>query len=73
MNRIYEIEEGRPFWKLRPMQLAVTVAAVVAVAVIAVILVVSGRSRMPSARRWASVNPSASCGRSRNGRCSPSS
>lgn len=42
MNRIYEIEEGRPFWKLRPMQLAVTVAAVVAVAVIAVILVVSG-------------------------------
>jgi membrane protein len=42
MNRIYEIEEGRPFWKLRPMQLAVTVAAVVMVAIIAVILVVSG-------------------------------
>ncbi|MEI5582751.1 MULTISPECIES: YihY/virulence factor BrkB family protein [unclassified Agromyces] len=42
MNRIYEIEEGRPFWKLRPVQLGVTVAAVVLVAVVAVILVVSG-------------------------------
>ncbi|KZE94169.1 MULTISPECIES: YihY/virulence factor BrkB family protein [unclassified Agromyces] len=42
MNRIYEIEEGRPFWKLRPIQLGVTVAAVVLVAVVAVILVVSG-------------------------------
>ncbi|GGI47841.1 membrane protein [Agromyces flavus] len=42
MNRIYEIEEGRPFWKLRPVQLGVTVAAVVAVAIVAVILVVSG-------------------------------
>ena len=42
MNRIYEIEEGRPFWKLRPVQLGVTVVAVVLVAVVAVILVVSG-------------------------------
>ncbi|MBM7504344.1 YihY/virulence factor BrkB family protein [Agromyces aurantiacus] len=42
MNRIYEIEEGRPFWKLRPVQLGVTVAAVVLVALVAVILVVSG-------------------------------
>ncbi|MFE5673266.1 YihY/virulence factor BrkB family protein [Agromyces sp. NPDC056523] len=42
MNRIYEIEEGRPFWKLRPVQLGVTVAVVVAVAIVAVILVVSG-------------------------------
>jgi membrane protein len=42
MNRIYEIREGRPFWKLRPVQLGVTVAAVVLVAVVAVILVVSG-------------------------------
>ena len=25
MNRIYEVEEGRPFWRLRPMQLFVTV------------------------------------------------
>lgn len=42
MNRIYEIEEGRPFWKLRGTQLVVTVIAIVLVLVIAVILVVSG-------------------------------
>ncbi len=42
MNRIYEIDEGRPFWKLRPMQLFVTVVTLVLVVVIATILVVSG-------------------------------
>jgi membrane protein len=42
MNRIYEIEEGRPFWKLKPAQLLVTVIAIVLVVVAAVILVVSG-------------------------------
>lgn len=42
MNRIYEIEEGRPFWKLRPMQLVVTVVTVVALTVVAVALVLSG-------------------------------
>lgn len=43
MNQIYEIDEGRPFWKLRPMQLLVTVITLVLVVVIAVILVISGR------------------------------
>jgi membrane protein len=42
MNRIYEVEEGRPAWKLRPMQLVVTVVTVVLCAVALVILVVSG-------------------------------
>ena len=42
MNRIYEIDEGRPFWKLRPLQIAVTLLAVVMICVIAVGLVVSG-------------------------------
>lgn len=42
MNRIYEIDEGRPFWKLRPMQLLVTVIAVVALALVALGLVLSG-------------------------------
>src|SRR4051812_47033653 len=42
MNRIYEIEEGRPFWKLRPMQLLVTIIAIVLILVIAVVLVMSG-------------------------------
>ncbi|MDN4613985.1 YihY/virulence factor BrkB family protein [Leifsonia sp. F6_8S_P_1B] len=42
MNRIYEIDEGRPFWKLRPTQLLVTVITLVLVGICAVILVVSG-------------------------------
>ncbi len=42
MNRIYEIDEGRPFWKLKPQQLLVTVITLVLVAVVALILVVSG-------------------------------
>ena len=43
MNRIYEIDEGRPFWKLRPVTLGVTVLAVVVAVVAAVIVVTSGR------------------------------
>src|SRR6476661_1667730 len=42
MNRIYEVEEGRPFWRKRPMQLIVTVLSVTLCAVALVILVVSG-------------------------------
>jgi len=42
MNRIYEIEEGRPFWKLKPVQLLVTIIAIVLLVIAAVILVVSG-------------------------------
>ncbi len=42
MNRMYEIDEGRPFYKLRPVMLLVTIIAVVLVALVAVSLVVSG-------------------------------
>ncbi|WP_353827472.1 YihY/virulence factor BrkB family protein [Agromyces sp. SYSU T0242] len=42
MNRILEIEEGRPFWKLRPFQILITVGAILLVTIVAVILVVSG-------------------------------
>lgn len=42
MNRIYEIDEGRPFWKLKPQQLLVTVITVVLVTIVVLILVVSG-------------------------------
>ncbi|WP_240757596.1 YihY/virulence factor BrkB family protein [Nakamurella flava] len=42
MNRIYEIDEGRPFWKLRPLMLVITLAAVILAALVAVGLVVSG-------------------------------
>jgi membrane protein len=42
MNRIYAIEEGRPVWKLRPLQLAVTLVGVLLVAAVLIGLVVSG-------------------------------
>lgn len=42
MNRVYEIREGRPFWKLIPWQLLITLIGVALVCVAAVLLVVSG-------------------------------
>ncbi|WP_435745358.1 YihY/virulence factor BrkB family protein [Nocardioides sp. SYSU DS0663] len=42
MNRIYEIREGRPFWKLRPIMMLLTLVLVAMVAVVLVGLVVSG-------------------------------
>lgn len=42
MNRIYEIAEGRPFWKLRPTMMLVTLVTVVLVALALLLLVVSG-------------------------------
>lgn len=42
LNRVYEIDEGRPFYKLRPMMLLVTVVAVVLAALVALSLVLSG-------------------------------
>lgn len=41
-NVIYETPEGRPFWKLRPLQLAVTLLMVLAVAMLALGLVLTG-------------------------------
>ncbi|WP_226344089.1 YihY/virulence factor BrkB family protein [Agilicoccus flavus] len=42
MNRIYEIDEGRPIWKLRPLMLVLTLVILVLVALVLVGLVVSG-------------------------------
>ncbi|MGA8045962.1 MAG: YihY/virulence factor BrkB family protein [Dermatophilaceae bacterium] len=42
MNRIYQIDEGRPFWKLRPQMLAVTILLVLIAAIIMLGLVLSG-------------------------------
>ncbi|MDT7758082.1 MAG: rane protein [Mycobacterium sp.] len=42
MNRIYQIEEGRPVWKLRPTQLLVTLVGLVLAAAVAFMLAVSG-------------------------------
>jgi membrane protein len=42
MNRIYEIEEGRPVWKLRPLQLVITLGGLIMAAAAAFMLAVSG-------------------------------
>jgi membrane protein len=41
-NAIYGVEEGRPIWKLRPLQLLMTAAALLLMAVVVVLLIVSG-------------------------------
>jgi len=41
-NAIYEREEGRPFWKLRPLQLLVTLVLVLMAALVVISLVVTG-------------------------------
>jgi membrane protein len=41
-NAIYEREEGRPFWKLRPFQILVTLVLVLLAALVVVALVISG-------------------------------
>src|SRR5215213_10295896 len=41
-NSIYEVEEGRPFWKLKPLQLAITLLLIVLAALVALALVLSG-------------------------------
>ena len=42
MNRIYEVDEGRPIWKLRPLTLLITAITIVLAALVAVGLVVTG-------------------------------
>src|SRR3954447_11711685 len=41
-NAIYEVGEGRPFWKLRPLQMLVTLVMLVLVALTVVAIVVTG-------------------------------
>jgi membrane protein len=41
-NVIYETEEGRSFWQLRPLQIAITLATIVMMALLAVGLVLTG-------------------------------
>ena len=41
-NAIYDIDEGRPFWKLKPLQLLITLVLVLLVALCAVATAVSG-------------------------------
>lgn len=41
-NVVYETREGRPFWKLRPLQLGITVAMIVLLALLVIGLVLTG-------------------------------
>ena len=41
-NTIYEVEEGRPFWKLKPIQLLITLVLILMAAAVAMALVLSG-------------------------------
>jgi membrane protein len=41
-NVIYETHEGRPFWKLRPLQLAVTLAMILLLAILALAMALTG-------------------------------
>jgi membrane protein len=42
LNRVYEVTEGRPVWKLRPMMLLVTLVTVLLAALVALALVLTG-------------------------------
>jgi membrane protein len=41
-NAIYEVAEGRPFWKRRPLQIAITIAMVLLLALVSIAIVVTG-------------------------------
>ena len=41
-NIVYETPEGRPFWKLRPIQILVTLMMVLMLAFVALALVLTG-------------------------------
>jgi membrane protein len=41
-NTIYEVEEGRPFWKLRPIQIAITLFMIILISIGAVAVVLTG-------------------------------
>ncbi|MEP9384888.1 YihY/virulence factor BrkB family protein [Nocardioides sp. KR10-350] len=42
MNRIYQVPEGRPIWKLRPLMLLLTLVTVLLTALVALALVLTG-------------------------------
>lgn len=69
MNRVYEVDEGRPFIWLKVQQLAITIVVLVLVAVLLIGLVISG----PIAERVTCCSVSACsagrCSTWSNGRC----
>jgi membrane protein len=41
-NAVYEVREGRPFWKRRPLQVAITLLLVALITAVAIAIVISG-------------------------------
>jgi membrane protein len=41
-NVVYEVEEGRPFWKLRPLQVAITLLVVFLITLVSIGIVITG-------------------------------
>ena len=41
-NAIYEVEEGRPFWKLKPIQIALTAVLIVLLALCSIAVLITG-------------------------------
>jgi membrane protein len=41
-NKIYEVEEGRPFWKLKPLQIGITLVLILLLVLVAVGVTVTG-------------------------------
>jgi membrane protein len=41
-NAVYEVEEGRPFWKLKPIQILITAVMIMLLALCAIAVVVTG-------------------------------
>jgi len=42
MNQVYEVDEGRPFWKLRPTVLIITVILLILAVIVVLLLLISG-------------------------------
>src|SRR3954471_6579189 len=42
INAIYEVDEGRPFWRLRPLQVVITIFMVLMLALVSISLVLTG-------------------------------
>ncbi|WP_374700228.1 YihY/virulence factor BrkB family protein [Arthrobacter sp. JCM 19049] len=70
INHIYDVQEGRPFYKLKPILLLITLVLLVAAAVMAVLLVVSGHWCRALDRPWGWVKPASWSGTSPSGRSS---
>lgn len=50
MNRIYEVEEGRPFWEMRPVMLGISVVLIVLGTITAFAIILTGPIAESSAR-----------------------